>query len=156
MIEHFSKIATIFTVGALAISNSEPSGYAPHTPLKASDGLRLNLTHQDLVDMGCNVTNNQASATYETESRPPVPLSSGNYDFWDIAKVELEQDPETCQARFVNAVQFGEPGYVYGLGDDGMTPPYKVEGYEFVQETEMGGGVSIFEYTPTNPTDSNN
>ncbi len=77
-------------------------------------------------------------------------ISDGNYDYWQVAKVELRLNPKTNQYEWTNLLEPGEPGYVNNLNSAGG-PPYDVEGYKFVKESQHGGGVTIFEYTPANP-----
>ncbi len=82
----------------------------------------------------------------EGTETPPVPgLSDGNYDYWQIAKVDLRLNPKTNQYEWTNLLEPGEPGYVNNLNAAGG-PPYDVEGYDYVKESQHGGGVTIFEY----------
>src|SRR5258706_1200626 len=89
------------------------------------------------------------SSQHSNELPPQPGLSDGNYDYWQVAKVEYRLNPATKQFEWANLLQPGEDGYVKNLNSsDG--PPYEVEGFNFVKEGEYGGGVTIFEYSPVN------
>lgn len=93
---------------------------------------------------------NQDEKSGEKLSKPLIgdsvetEIKQSKYDFWQIAKIKLAQDPNTGKTVFVNTLPEGSKGFVYDLGIG--SPPYDVEGYRYLGAEDMSAGVTIYWY----------
>ena len=76
------------------------------------------------------------------------PLTAGNHEFTQIAKVTFNLDPSTGNYVSSNVVEPGMEGYVYPGADGRINPGDNVAGFYSTCASTAGAGVELYFYHP--------